>query len=102
MLPPSFYRDDSDGHSWMWDGLEHVDPINVANALAARLTNGVTSLAEECAREGRDYHNVLRQRKREMDECERLGLPILPWMYSQQAYLAPATDDEKPDQRIKE
>lgn len=101
-LHPEDYRIESSGHSWMWDGFEHVDPIKEANAQAARLANGVTTMAEECAREGRDYHNVLRQRKREMDECERLGLPILPWMYSQQAYLAPDTDDEKPAQRIKE
>ena len=67
-------------HSWMWDGFEHVDPVKEANAQAARLANGVTSLAEECAREGRDYYTILRRRKREQDDCQRLGVQPFPWM----------------------
>ncbi len=69
-------------HTWMWDGFEHVDPVKEANAQAARLANGVTSLAEECAREGRDYYGILRRRKREQDDCARLGIKPFPWMHA--------------------
>jgi lambda family phage portal protein len=94
VLHPSDYIDnDSTGHYWMWDGFEHVDPIKEANAQAARLANGVTTLAEECAREGRDYHNVLRQRKRELAEHQRLGLPPPPWLHVQAPVMAPDGDD---------
>ncbi|NMA39006.1 MAG: phage portal protein [Lentisphaerae bacterium] len=104
VLHPADYRIDSAGHSWMWDGFEHVDPIKEANAQAARLTNGVTTLAEECAREGRDYHNVLRQRRREFEECARLGLPPMPWMAPQQtpSFAPDSGDDDKKAKRIKE
>lgn len=82
-LHPEDYRTATHaGHTWMWDGFEHVDPVKEANAQAARLANGVTSLAEECAREGRDYASILRQRQREMAECEKIGIAPLPWMNS--------------------
>ena len=94
MLYPDDYAHDTTGHSWMWDGFEHVDPIKEANAQAARLTNGVTTMAEECAREGRDYHSILRQRKREIEECRRLGIDPMPWMNVGAVAFAPDEKDE--------
>lgn len=79
LLHPADYQGEL-FHSWMWDGFEHVDPVKEANAQAARLANGVTSLSEECAREGRDYYSVLRRRKRELEDCKRMGMEPLPWM----------------------
>jgi lambda family phage portal protein len=93
---PDDYRPASTGHAWMWDGFEHVDPIKEANAQAARLTNGVTTMAEECAREGRDYHNVLRQRKREIEECRQLGIDPMPWMNAPTVAMAPDEDEKEP------
>lgn len=48
-------------HRWMWDNWEHVDPVKEANAQQIRLANHTTTLAEECAREGKDYELVLNQ-----------------------------------------
>lgn len=62
-------------HSWYWDGWGHVDPSKEAEAQAARLANNTTTLAEECAREGRNWENVLRQRAREIALMEELGIP---------------------------
>ncbi len=61
-------------HSWMWDGFEHVDPVKEANAQAIRIANRVTTLADECAREGKDYELVFRQIAREMALARELGL----------------------------
>lgn len=63
----------------MWDGFEHVDPVKEANAQQTRLASGTTTLAEECAREGKDYATVIRQRKREMDTFLANGLPVPAW-----------------------
>jgi lambda family phage portal protein len=61
-------------HSWMWDGFEHVDPVKEANAQRIRLENHTTTLADECAREGKDYELTLRQIAREAALCKQLGL----------------------------
>ncbi|NMA46086.1 MAG: phage portal protein [Lentisphaerae bacterium] len=91
---PDDYAHETTGHYWMFDGFEHVDPIKEANAQAARLTNGVTTMAEECAREGRDYHSILRQRKREIEECRHLGIDPMPWMNAGAVAFAPDAKEE--------
>lgn len=42
-------------HYWMWDGMEHVDPLKEANAAAVRLAYGISSIPEEQSRRGVDY-----------------------------------------------
>ena len=91
--PADYGSVEDESHYWMWDGFEHVDPVKEANAQALRLANGVTTLAEECAREGRDYQTLLRQRQREIADCQEKGLPPMPWMNVQQ----PVTIQEKED-----
>lgn len=81
-------------HSWMWDGFEHVDPVKEATAQEKRLNNYTTTLSEECARDGKDYESVLRQRKREFDIMKRLKLPV-PGSNAQQP--VPAAPEEDPD-----
>jgi len=43
-------------HQWLFDGHEHVDPAKEANAQATRLANHTTTLANEYARQGRDWN----------------------------------------------
>jgi len=72
---PNDYRHENDIlHTWTWDGFEHVDPVKEATAQEKRINNCVSTLADECAREGKDYKSVLRQRKREIEMMKRLGL----------------------------
>jgi len=62
-------------HVWFYDGVEHVDPLKEANAQAKRLANSTTTLAVEYARQGLDWETQLRQRGKEIELMEELGLP---------------------------
>ena len=61
-------------HQWFWDGHEHVDPAKEANAQATRLANHTTTLADEYARRGLDWESQLRQRAKERQLMQELGL----------------------------
>ncbi len=63
-------------HLWFWDGAESVDPAKTATAQEKRLANNTTTLAAECAKEGRDYLSVLRQRAKEYKLMRQLGIPV--------------------------
>ena len=71
---PEDYPEEEIAHTWMWDGFEHADPLKEANAQAARLASGVSTLAEECARAGTDYETVMYQRAREQALARKLNL----------------------------
>lgn len=74
--PEDYPADIEIDHSWMWDGFAHVDPLKEASAQNIRLNlSGTSTLAEECAMEGKDWGKVIRQRKRENDLKKRYGLP---------------------------
>lgn len=62
------------GRQWFWDGHEHVDPVKEATAMAMRLTYHATTLAEEYARQGRDWEEAIRQRAKEVALMKELGL----------------------------
>lgn len=74
---------------WMWDGFEHIDPLKEAQASAARMAAGMSSLAQECAKEGLDWAAVAAQRAREKELLERLGLG------AEVAAPAPVDDNER-------
>jgi len=61
-------------HQWFWDGTEHVDPAKEASAQAQRLSNHTTTLATEYARQGKDWETELRQRAKEKQIMNELGL----------------------------
>lgn len=63
-------------HQWFWDGHEHVDPAKEANAQATRLANHTTTLADEYARRGQDWESQLRQRAKELELMNELGLAM--------------------------
>ena len=63
-------------HIWYWDAFVHVDPSKESKAQETRLANNTTTLAAECAKDGRDYLSVLRQRAKEVKLMRELGIPI--------------------------
>ena len=63
-------------HTWFWDGFPHVDPSKEASAQEKRLSNNTTTLAAECAKDGRDYMAVLHQRAKEIKLMKQLGIPV--------------------------
>jgi len=73
--------------TWVWDGFEHVDPLKEADADAAMVSSNMSSLAEVCAKRGRDWRIVLRQRSIEKSMERDLGVD------AQQSPMA-AEDDE--------
>jgi capsid protein len=79
-------------HQWFWDGHEHVDPLKEANAQATRLTNHTTTLANEYARQGRDWEAELRQRAKEKQLMDELGLTA--------ADAQPATPQKEQDDEV--
>jgi lambda family phage portal protein len=75
LLPASLRTLDADfSHQWFWDGHEHVDPAKEANAQATRLASHTTTLANEYAKQGRDWEAELRQRAKEVSLIRELGL----------------------------
>ena len=64
-------------HLWYWDSFVHVDPLKEADAQRVRLENNTTTLAAECAKDGRDYLSVLRQRAKEYQLMRELNIPVL-------------------------
>ena len=65
-------------HQWFWDGQEHVDPAKEASAQETRLRNNTTTLADEYAKQGKDWETQLRQRAKEKQLMDELGLTIAP------------------------
>lgn len=77
-LPQAARTAEAPDHQWFWDGLEHVDPAKEANAQATKIATGTTTLAAECAKAGRDWEEVMRQRKIEIDLARELNIPLSP------------------------
>ena len=61
-------------HTWFWDGMEHVDPLKEANAQATRLTSHTTTLANEYAKQGKDWETELRQIAKEQELMRELNI----------------------------
>lgn len=45
-------------HQWVWDGLEHVDPLKEANAANVRLKAGTTTRGREYFKQGLDIDDM--------------------------------------------
>lgn len=60
---------------WIFSGRGWVDPLKEAKGSQIRLITGVSSLADECGEQGRDWREQIAQIAREKRECERQGLP---------------------------
>jgi lambda family phage portal protein len=82
-------------HQWFWDGHEHVDPLKEASAQAARLASNTTTLAQEYARQGKDWETELRQRAKEVALCKELGLIVAQTAPQSQQNQQEVTDDQE-------
>jgi len=61
---------------WIGASRGQIDELKETQAAVLRMKHGLTTLEYENARLGNDWRNVLRQRKREIDMAEDLGVPL--------------------------
>ena len=99
LLPPGLGPIAAVEHAWFWDGHEHVDPAKEATAQATRLANHTTTLAQEFARQGRDWEDALRQRAKEVTLMTELGLIAAPAAPTPTEPDDPDEDAEHDDER---
>jgi len=61
---------------WIGGGWGWVDPTKEAEAAKMAVDYGLSTMAEEAAAQGRDWEEVLEQRKREQDRAAELGVVL--------------------------
>lgn len=73
-------RDDWMCVSWIAPGWGWVDPVKEVESSTMAIAGGLSTLADECAAQGRDWEDVMAQQKREQDKRKALGLaePVAP------------------------
>ena len=108
---PGFFEDAAlrrrmSGHRWSTPGWKWVDPLKEASGIEKQLLLGLTTLSEVCGEQGKDWYEVLKQRKEETDAARELGIE-LPWFSSQSTtsadeYDALAKEDDVPPVKKKE
>jgi len=78
---PDFYTAKAAYGSMRWIGTARgwVDPMKEVGAAQMRLDMGVSTLEDECAEQGKDWQDVLRQRAREIKVMEEHGLVAPAW-----------------------
>lgn len=79
--------------AWQWDGFPSIDPLKDAKAQEVRKKIGLTTDADELAREGKDWREHYKQLAREKAERKRLGIEPPP-----EGAPGPATADEVADE----
>jgi len=60
--------------SWIAPGWGWVDPVKEVESSKLAIESRLSTLADECAAQGRDWEDVLVQQKREQDRRKELGL----------------------------
>ncbi|AWN43159.1 phage portal protein [Methylobacterium durans] len=61
--------------NWTFAGRGWVDPLKEALAAKARMDGNISTMADECAEQGRDWREQLEQMARENALADELGLP---------------------------
>lgn len=70
-----------------------MDPVKEIQAVERQLALGVSTMAEICGEQGKDWYEVLRERQREIETCRAMGME-LPW-FNPQMELTPIPPDEE-------
>ena len=74
---PSDYLANKDKYqevAWLAPGWSWIDPVKEVKANKAAIKSGLTTLEDVCASSGRDWEEVLEQRKLEQDRAKELGV----------------------------
>lgn len=68
-------REDWMRATWIAPGWGWVDPVREVESSSLAVEAGLSTLADECAAQGRDWEDVMVQRQREEQRRQELGLP---------------------------
>ncbi len=85
---------------WHWDGFPSINPEKDESARESRMKNRVSTLAEECAAEGKNWRDVVDQLALERDYLLSKGFapdPAEPPPQPRQPVPAAGPDDEQPE-----
>ena len=99
---PGFFDDPAVRQEWcgcMWMGasMGHVDPLKEVNAAEARIRNNISTQEQEASEfNGNDWNTIMRQRRREIEEAQKLG--VLPDAGSQKDQKAEAPDGDNDEE----
>ncbi len=88
-------------HTWHYDGRQAIDPFKDAKADEINLTTGVDGFGGIIGRNGEDWQQQLRHRKRVLDEHTKLGLPIPAWLSGSPVAPTSPADQQLLDQPAK-
>ena len=92
---PSDYLANKDKYqevSWLAPGWSWIDPVKEVAANKEAIKSGLTTLEDVCAASGRDWEEVLEQRKLEQDRAKELGV-LLDYSSELQPLMDPDSDD---------
>jgi lambda family phage portal protein len=96
---PDFYkmRAAYSAAKWYGPGRGWVDPVKEGQAAVLRMQNHLSTLEEECAEQGKDWQQVLRQSAREKQAKQTLGLDTVGVSPSRKPTIANTAPDEGDD-----
>jgi lambda family phage portal protein len=87
---------------WIAPGWGWVDPVKEIQASTLAVDGNLSTLAEECASQGRDWQAVMRQRRRERELAAELGLmpqpaatPVVATVNGQPVQAQPADEESE-------
>jgi len=86
--------EEATGHTYFWDGQELMDPAKETRAQATKLASMTTTLADEYARQGKDWEAALRQIAKERALMNELGLVL------KEPQPIPDEDEDDDDSRL--
>jgi capsid protein len=87
-------------HEWFWDGVGQLDEVKSATAQEKRLANLTSTLADEYAREGKDWETAVEQIAREDKKLSDLGITRQRAAPAQQPAAVPAGTEPDDDEEL--
>ncbi len=96
-LPQSLRTITADlSHAWLWPSVEVGNPKDEGPSATERLTNGTSTMAQECGILGRDWQETADARAREAEYLRSKGLPV-PWEQKAAPAAAPTAETKPTD-----
>jgi lambda family phage portal protein len=81
---------------WLGAARGWVDPVSERQGVVLGLDAGLSTMEEECAKQGMDWEENIEQRAIEYRRMEELGLPRPQWFGADQSATAAAAKPQKP------